>query len=66
MNQVGVRTGYDVVQLALARSVLSIPLVASGGAGTAEHFCEVFELLVLPYYFSGVTTGCAPGNSLRD
>jgi len=43
MDQDGVRTGYDVVQLALARSVLSIPLVASGGAGAAEHFCEVFE-----------------------
>ncbi len=43
MNQDGVRQGYDLIQLAAARSRLSIPLVASGGAGTMEHFREVFE-----------------------
>ncbi len=43
MNQDGVRKGYDIVQLKAARSRLTIPLVASGGAGSAEDFRVVFE-----------------------
>ena len=43
MDEDGVRRGYDVVQLSAVRSRLTVPLVASGGAGTAEHFCDVFE-----------------------
>lgn len=43
MDQDGVRRGYDVAQLKAARSLLHIPLVASGGAGAPEHFVEVFE-----------------------
>jgi len=43
MNQDGVRQGYDTVQLTQARSCCDIPLIASGGAGTREHFKEVFE-----------------------
>ena len=39
----GVRRGYDIAQLAAARAVCSVPLVASGGAGTPAHFQEVFE-----------------------
>jgi imidazole glycerol-phosphate synthase subunit HisF len=39
----GVRRGYDVEQLAAVRGVCHVPLVASGGAGTPEHFCEVFQ-----------------------
>ena len=42
MDRDGVRRGYDLKQLEAARAVLSIPLVASGGAGTAEHFRDVF------------------------
>lgn len=42
MNQDGVRQGYDLVQLKLVRDVLTIPLVASGGAGAPEHFRDVF------------------------
>lgn len=42
MNQDGVRQGYDLAQLKLVRAVLTIPLVASGGAGTPEHFRDVF------------------------
>lgn len=42
MNQDGVKRGYDLNQLARVRSVLTIPLVASGGAGAVEHFAEVF------------------------
>jgi len=38
----GVRTGYDVEQLAAVRAVCPAPLIASGGAGAAEHFADVF------------------------
>lgn len=38
----GVRRGYDLAQLAAARAVCTVPLVASGGAGTIEHFAAVF------------------------
>lgn len=38
----GVRQGYDIAQLRAVRSVCHVPLVASGGAGSAEHFCTVF------------------------
>ncbi|MCF7826179.1 MAG: imidazole glycerol phosphate synthase subunit HisF [Candidatus Marinimicrobia bacterium] len=43
MNQDGVRQGYDIIQLTQARMICDIPLIASGGAGTREHFKEVFE-----------------------
>lgn len=43
IDQDGVRQGYDVEQLTAARDVLTIPLVASGGAGAAEHFTAVFR-----------------------
>lgn len=39
----GVRDGYDIPQLAAARAVSRVPLVASGGAGTADHFTSVFQ-----------------------
>ena len=43
IDQDGVRKGYDVAQLAEARARLTIPLVASGGAGAVSHFLDVFE-----------------------
>jgi cyclase len=43
MSADGTRAGYDIGQLSLAREVLPIPLVASGGAGTVEHFVTVFD-----------------------
>lgn len=39
----GVRTGYDIAQLAAVRQVCNVPLIASGGAGAPEHFSAVFE-----------------------
>jgi cyclase len=44
MNQDGVRQGYDLQQLALIRSLCRVPLIASGGAGTMEHFKEAFQV----------------------
>ena len=39
----GVREGFDVAQLRAVREVCHVPLVASGGAGAAAHFIEVFQ-----------------------
>ena len=39
----GVRAGYDIAQLRSVRNICSVPLVASGGAGTPEHFASVFN-----------------------
>ena len=43
MGSDGVRAGYDIAQLAAARTLCRVPLIASGGAGTVRHFAEVFE-----------------------
>ncbi len=43
IDQDGVRQGYDTAQLADARSRLTIPLIASGGAGAVSHFLDVFD-----------------------
>jgi cyclase len=39
----GVRRGYDLPQLAAVRDICAVPLVASGGAGEARHFVDVFR-----------------------
>ena len=39
----GVRGGYDIEQLRAVREICHVPLVASGGAGAASHFVEVFR-----------------------
>jgi cyclase len=43
MNEDGRRKGYDIDQLAAAREISKIPLIASGGAGAVEHFRDVFQ-----------------------
>jgi cyclase len=43
MNADGVRSGYDIDQLAAVRQICSVPLIASGGAGAREHFRDVFR-----------------------
>jgi len=39
----GVRGGYDIAQLRAVRERCRVPLVASGGAGSPEHFASVFR-----------------------
>lgn len=39
----GVKRGYDIEQLMRVRETCRVPLIASGGAGTIEHFVEVFR-----------------------
>ena len=43
MGSDGVRAGYDLEQLAAARALCRVPLVASGGAGEPRHFVEAFR-----------------------
>ena len=43
MGSDGVRGGYDIEQLNAVRVLCAVPLVASGGAGEAAHFAEVFR-----------------------
>ena len=43
MQSDGVRKGYDITQLKAVRSVASVPLIASGGAGQLEDFVTVFK-----------------------
>lgn len=42
MDADGVRRGYDIEQLAAARAICGVPLVASGGAGCVADFGDVF------------------------
>lgn len=43
MNQDGMQNGYDLKQLLQIRKSCKVPLIASGGAGTFQHFLEVFH-----------------------
>jgi imidazole glycerol-phosphate synthase subunit HisF len=43
MGSDGARDGYDIEQLQAARLRCNVPLVASGGAGTIQHFADVFQ-----------------------
>ena len=43
MDSDGVRSGFDIDQLREVRDVCHVPLVASGGAGMAQHFIDVFR-----------------------
>lgn len=43
MNHDGVRSGYDIRQLAMVRSHCTVPLIASGGAGECAHFAQAFS-----------------------
>ena len=44
MNHDGVKTGFANDALALLSDQLTIPIIASGGAGAKEHFADAFRL----------------------
>ena len=44
MDHDGVKTGYACKELAMLSETLSIPVIASGGAGAPEHFLEAFTV----------------------
>ena len=43
MDRDGTKEGYDVELCRAVAEAVSIPVIASGGAGTKEHFYEVFK-----------------------
>ncbi|WP_074034575.1 imidazole glycerol phosphate synthase subunit HisF [Exiguobacterium sp. AT1b] len=45
MNQDGKQSGYDLAILEQLREVVDIPIIASGGAGNAEHVVEALEIV---------------------
>lgn len=44
MDNDGTKNGFAIDPLAKLNSLLSIPVIASGGAGTREHFIDAFVL----------------------
>ena len=42
MDRDGTRSGFDCEMTAAVSSAVNIPVIASGGAGTLEHFSDVF------------------------
>jgi cyclase len=43
MRRDGVRTGYDLAHTRAVVEAVSVPVIASGGAGAPEHFRDAFE-----------------------
>jgi imidazole glycerol-phosphate synthase subunit HisF len=61
MDRDGTGRGYDLPLLRLASDAVSIPVIASGGAGCLEHLAEAFEagahgvLAATIFHFQGST-----------
>ncbi len=61
MDRDGTGTGYDLPLLAAAAGAVSIPVIASGGAGRLEHLAEALEagahgvLAATIFHFEGST-----------
>jgi cyclase len=43
MNADGTKNGFEIELTRLVSESVNVPVIASGGAGRAEHFAEVFE-----------------------
>ena len=43
MDHDGVKDGFDIPFLKKAKTLVNIPIIASGGAGDSEHFVELFN-----------------------
>jgi cyclase len=41
----GVKNGFDLEMLEAVCNVVSVPVIASGGAGSIDHFTELFKAL---------------------
>lgn len=68
----GVRSGYDVGLTRAVSRAVSVPVVASGGAGSAEHVVDAFRVgeadaaLVAGILHDGVTTVSELKRAMRD
>ena len=61
MDADGTKAGFDLPMLRAVREVCSVPVVASGGAGTAEHFVDAVRVgadavLAAGVFHSGATS----------
>ena len=67
----GARTGYDIALTRAVVAAVHVPVVASGGAGDAQHVCAVFEqggadaALLAGILHDGVTTVRAIKDAMR-
>ncbi|MEO5816591.1 MAG: imidazole glycerol phosphate synthase subunit HisF [Gemmatimonadaceae bacterium] len=67
----GARTGYDVELTRAVASAVDVPVVASGGAGSAQHVCDVFRdgradaALLAGILHDGLTTVGAVKHAMR-
>ena len=43
MRSDGMRSGYDIAHTTDVINAVTVPVIASGGAGTPDHFREAFE-----------------------
>ena len=68
----GARTGYDIELTRAVASAVTVPVVASGGAGNAQHVCDVLEqgnadaALLAGILHDGLTTVRAVKAAMRD
>jgi len=68
----GARTGYDLILTRAVSDAVAVPVIASGGAGTANHLCEAIEqggadaVLVAGVLHDGVTTVTELKRAMRD
>ena len=72
IDQDGARTGYDVELTRAVVSAVKVPVVASGGAGSAQHVCDVFQTghadaaLLAGILHDGLTTVEEVKRAMRD
>jgi len=63
MDADGTKDGFDVEMIAAVRARTTVPLIASGGAGTVEHFVAAVEagadavLAASVFHFGDLTIG---------
>jgi cyclase len=68
----GARTGYDLALTRAVAEAVDVPVVASGGAGTPAHVCEVLDsgradaALLAGILHDGVTTVHAVKDAMRS
>ncbi|HQY33724.1 MAG TPA: imidazole glycerol phosphate synthase subunit HisF [Actinotalea sp.] len=67
MDADGMTTGFDLEMLAAVRGQVAVPLIASGGAGTVEHFVAAAQagadalLAASVFHFGVLTVGQVKG-----
>lgn len=71
IDQDGARTGYDVELTRAVVAAVDVPVVASGGAGSVQHVCDVFQnghadaALLAGILHDGLTTVGAVKSAMR-